>query len=74
MFETLTFMGHRPTAMTAHSFGEFAQLTAAGVIRFNDMVRFLIERHKALQSLEGGFYMLAVNAVDRFQGLLRNSG
>ena len=61
MFETLIINGYFPNVLSAHSFGEFAQLTASGLVEFEDMVRILIRRQKSLESVKGKFTMFAVS-------------
>lgn len=61
MFETLLAVGFYPQSLSAHSFGEFAQITASGVVSFKDMIRFLVERQKSLNAIDGKYVMFAVN-------------
>jgi|GEM_PF-3717509 len=50
MFEVSIHRGFAPEALTAHSFGEYSLLTAAGVIGFREMVEILILRQKAIET------------------------
>lgn len=65
MFEAVLSTGVYPKLLSAHSYGEFAQITASGVMSFKDMVAFLIDRHECLRAVEGRYAMFAVNHVDR---------
>ena len=65
MFEAALSTGVYPKLLSAHSYGEFAQITAAGVMSFKDMVAFLIDRHACLKAVQGQYAMFAVNHVDR---------
>lgn len=67
MFETLLFNKYFPTLLSAHSFGEFAMLTASGCLSFRDGVKLIIERQKTLSSMKGGFTMFAVNNAEKMQ-------
>lgn len=48
MFEVAIHRGFVPEALTAHSFGEYGMLVAAGVFDFRDMVELLIARAEAI--------------------------
>lgn len=65
MFEAVLSTGIYPKLLSAHSYGEFAQITVSGVMAFKDMIGFLIDRHTCLKAVEGQYAMFAVNNVDR---------
>ncbi len=59
-------VGIRPVAMMGHSLGEYAALTAAGVIRFNDGLKIIQIRGKLMQEVmeQSDYLMCAVMGVD----------
>ena len=58
LFEILIMKNIRPQLLTAHSFGEYAALVAAGVVSFRDMFEIIITRDRIIDefSQPGGMW------------------
>jgi len=51
-----------PKIVTGHSFGEFAALVVAGIVKFEDMVEFIYYRESWCPSKNERGYMIAINS------------
>ncbi len=60
--EALAARGLRPAALTAHSFGEYAGLVTAGVLRFDQAFDAIALREQACPPRHSAGYLLAVSS------------
>lgn len=68
MFEVSIHRGFVPEALTAHSFGEYALLVAAGVFDFRDMTELIVWRHRSIEAAAPKpAAMFAVNGSQRLE-------
>ncbi len=62
LFEILITKNIRPQLLTAHSFGEYAALVAAGVVSFRDMFEIIVNRDQIIDEVSQPGGMWAVRS------------
>lgn len=72
-FQSLINYNKIPSVLTAHSFGEYPMLCAAGVINFNDIFQIVLKREQCSPALdEIGTMIVATTSLENFNKLINS--
>jgi acyl transferase domain-containing protein/SAM-dependent methyltransferase len=70
LFLLLRSWGLVPELMLGHSLGEYVAACAAGVMRFEDALKVVVERARLVEALPRGAMLAAATTCDRIEPLL----